>query len=166
MVSDPDMIVPGERQIRILESVRARIALRWETTELKHEQHFKHWEDPELDIPPIGESAGFCVKLPVLSLHVGTPLPWESSPRSRLRISFSSYDGGPGDAQWPWHDLVKVMTADEIISIARQPDGKTLITSVTAGRRTSTRVSASDARLLEWWWASNGRSPGPEQEKT
>jgi hypothetical protein len=226
MVSDEDIIVPNERQIRILESMRARIGSRWQTTEIKHEQHFQHWEDPELDIPPIGESAGFSVKLPVLNLYVGTPLPWETGPRGRLRISFFSYNAGdngepwalvidsltrdrlaeagiergregrswsldngtdheiadsivetvirlagvpirvlrradlPGNAEWPWHDLVNVMTADEIVSIDPEPNGEKLITSVTAGRKTNTLVSASDLRLLEWWWASNGRPPG------
>jgi hypothetical protein len=230
-VSAQDMIVPDEQQIRILRDVRARIALRWQTTEIKHEQHFQHWEDPELDIPPIGESAGFSVKLPVLDLYVGTPLPWESSPKGRLRISFFSYNAGhngepwalvidsatrdrlaeagiergnegrawsldngteqaiadsivetitrladvpirvlrradlPGDVEWPWHALVNVMTADEIVSIDPQSNGETLITSVTAGRRTATQVRESDLRLLEWWWASNGQSPGAEKEK-
>lgn len=224
MVANTDnTIVPDARQIRVLEDVHARVASLWPTTDLKHEKHFKHWEDPELDIPPIGESAWFSVKLPIVELLVGTPLPWEGNPTNRVRISFSSYSGDqngepwalvldseararlagvgiepgnqgrswsldtgsdreivdsiveaiarladvpirvlrrtdiPADFVWPWHGLVALMTADEIVSVDSQPNGTQLVTYVTAGRSTMAEVGAKDMQLVEWWWSQVGR---------
>jgi hypothetical protein len=231
MNPDPhNIIVPDEKQLRILEQVRARLAKRWPTTEVKHEKHFQHREDESLDIPPLGESAWLSVTLSTLQLTISTPMPWENGPTTRVRMSFNSYDGGhhgepwalvldseararladagiepgkqgrtwslthstereiadaivdvvarldavplrvlrradlPPDVDWPWHGLLSLMTADKIVSIEPQPNGKHVITSEIAGRRTEAEVGAKDMELLHWWWDRAGL-PVPEKEQ-
>ncbi|NVB81556.1 MAG: hypothetical protein HOV81_24390 [Kofleriaceae bacterium] len=69
----------------------------------------------------------------------------------------------PPDVDWPWHGLISLMTADKIVSIEAQPDGKHVITSEIAGRRTEAEVGAKDMQLLRWWWDSVGSSV-PDKE--
>jgi hypothetical protein len=99
-MDSPTEHAPTSRQLRLLDLTRQKLATRWVVSPLKRQDHYRHHEDEELGIPPLGSSAWFDVQVPPFTVIVTTPLPWEGGAADAVAASFAIYDAGRTGTAW------------------------------------------------------------------
>jgi len=83
-----DKLAPSIRQLHALEAARESLSARWTATPVQQRDHYAHWEDKDLDIPPRYRSAWFVIEGPPVTVQVATPGPERSLPEDSLVLTF------------------------------------------------------------------------------